>query len=98
MLLDHEFLVQTANLTHSSFFKNREYFFVGTHTGVRKSLQTIFEKDWRGEQILLEDIHPNVLVCDINCRVVIEELLSSAEKSIIIETQYISDSMIKNIL
>lgn len=97
-LLDDNFWIQTANLTHSSWFKNREHFFVSSHSGVYQSLRTIFQKDWAGEGILLEDIHPNLVVCNINCRPVIEELLSSAEYSITIQTQYISDDAILQIL
>ncbi|NOZ44342.1 MAG: hypothetical protein GXP45_04330 [bacterium] len=97
-LLDREFWIQTANLTHSSFFKNREYYFVSQDTGVYQSLQTIFDKDRKGEKIQLEDIHPNLLVCNINCRPVLEDLLSSAQESLIIQTQYISDPHIANIV
>ncbi len=97
-LLDNAFWIQTANLNHSSFFKNREYFFVSNNTGVYHSLKTIFEKDRIGAKIWLEDIHPNLLVCNINCRPVIQDLLSSATKSIIIETQYITDDAILQIL
>jgi phosphatidylserine/phosphatidylglycerophosphate/cardiolipin synthase-like enzyme len=46
----------------------------------------------------LDDIQPNLVVCNINCRPVIEELLSSAEHSITIQTQYISDDAILQIL
>lgn len=45
-LLDDLFWIQTANLTHSSLFNNREHFFVSYHTGVLQSLKNIFEKDW----------------------------------------------------
>ena len=45
-LIDSGFIIQTANLTHSSFAKNREHFFQSTDSGVRTSLHTIFEKDW----------------------------------------------------
>jgi len=97
-LLDDEFWIQTANLTHSSFFENREHFFVSSNSGVYVSLKTVFDKDWDGEEILLSDLHPNLLVCNINCRIGIEELLSSAKKSVMIQTQYISDPGIRNIL
>lgn len=90
-LIDSGFLIQTANLTHSSFFSNREYFFYGTHTGVYQSLTTIFEKDWKGETIRYSDIHPNLLVCPINCRAVLEHLIQSAKSSILIQNQYIED-------
>jgi hypothetical protein len=65
---------------------------------VWKSLHTIFEKDRNGEKITIKDIHPNLVVCNINCRGVIEQLLSSAEESIIIQTQYITDESIRNVL
>lgn len=37
-------------------------------------------------------------MCNINCRSVIEHLLSSAQKSIVIQTQYISDQGVLDIL
>ncbi|HBB04039.1 TPA: hypothetical protein DCZ39_04035 [Patescibacteria group bacterium] len=46
----------------------------------------------------MQDIHPNLVVCNINCRGVIEQLLSSAKDSIIIQTQYITDDALRNIL
>lgn len=97
-LLDDEFWIQTANMTHSSWFNNREHFFVSSHSGVYSSLKTIFEKDRAGDPIKINDIHPNLVVCNINCRSVIEELLSSAQKSIVIQTQYISDPVILDLL
>lgn len=97
-LMDSGFWIQTANLTHSSFYKNREHFFHSKNKAVWKSLSTIFEKDRKGEKIKLEDIHPNLLVCNINCRDGIETLLSGAKKSIIIQTQYIVDDRILDIL
>lgn len=97
-LVDSGFWIQTANLTHSSFNKNREHFFYSTNTWVWYSLNTIFNKDWNGEEILFEDIHPNLLVCNINCREIIESLIESADKSILIQTQYIVDDKILQIL
>ncbi|MBU0626101.1 hypothetical protein KKG31_03715 [Patescibacteria group bacterium] len=46
----------------------------------------------------MDDIHPNLVVCNINCRIVIEKLLSDAQESIIIQTQYITDPTIMDIL
>lgn len=97
-LIDSGFIIQTANLTHSSFAKNREHFFQSFDTGVQASLQTIFEKDRNGEKINIKDIHPNLVVCNINCRGVIEHLLSGAQESIIIQTQYITDNALRDIL
>lgn len=47
---------------------------------------------------MLADIHPNLVICNINCRGVIEHILSDAKESIIIETQYINDAAIIDIL
>jgi predicted nucleotide-binding protein len=44
------------------------------------------------------NLHPNLVVCPFNCRDVIKTLLESAEKSIVIQTQYITDNEILNIL
>lgn len=97
-LIDSWFWIQTANLTHSSFTANREHFFYSQSTWVWNSLNTIFDKDWIGVPIEIDDIHPNLVVCNINCRAVIENLLSNAEKSIYIQTQYILDESILEIL
>jgi len=97
-LIDSGFIIQTANLTNSSFASNREYFFQSADSWVRKSLHTIFEKDRIGTKLTMKDIHPNLVVCNINCRGVIEQLLNSAKQSIIIQTQYITDDKLRIIL
>jgi len=97
-LIDSGYIIQTANLTKSSFASNREHFFQSYDTWVRASLHTIFEKDRAGEKITMKDIHPNLVVCNINCRGVIEQLLRSAKESIIIQTQYITDDALRTIL
>ena len=97
-LIDSWFWIQTANLTHSSFFNNREHFFYSENTGVWESLNTIFDKDWIWEKIEIEDIHPNLVICNINCRTIIESLLENANESILIQTQYIVDDRIIKIL
>ncbi len=97
-LIDSGWIIQTANLTQSSFASNREHFFQSFDTWIRASLHTIFTKDRNGERILMKDIHPNLVICNINCRGVIEQLLKSAKTSIIIQTQYITDDVLRTIL
>lgn len=97
-LIDSGFLIQTANLTHSTFASNREYFFSSQHTGVYQSLATIFQKDWEGKPITFSDIHPNLLVCPINCRAILEHLIESAKHSILIQNQYIEDPRLLELL
>lgn len=98
VLLDNGFWIQSANLTQSSFFSNREHFFYSENKEILENLKYIFQKDFVGEQIYEKEIHPNLLICNINCRDWIEELLESAKKSIKIQTQYIVDPAIQNIL
>lgn len=96
-LTDTYYAIQTANLTQSAF-KNREYFLVGNDLGIWENLHDIFLKDWKWEKIHSEDIHPNLLVCPINCRDVLESMVASAEQSIWIQTQYIVDERILDLL
>lgn len=97
-LLDNAFFIKTSNLTHSSLFSNREYMLYSENQEILKSLKTIFSKDRAGERIERGDIHPNLVVCNINCRAVIEKLLTSAKESIMIQTQYINDPALIDIL
>ncbi len=92
------FRIQTANLTKSSFEKNREHFFFSENEEVRSSLVQLFERDWKGEPLSSDQFHPNLVVCPINCRTVVEHLLSGAEQSIIIQTQYIFDEALLHLL
>lgn len=97
-IIDDAYIVQTANLTASSFTKNREHFLYGTSTDILSGLVQVFLDDWYDKVYYATDLQPNIVVCPINCREVVEWLLSSAEKSIIIQTQYITDPAIMNIL
>lgn len=49
-------------------------------------------------QTLIENFSPNLLVCPLNCRQIIESLLINAKKSIHISAQYITDENILKIL
>ena len=55
-LMDKSFWIQSSNLTHSTFAKN---------------LTQLFEKDRAGKKLSRSDLHPNLVVCNINCREVI---------------------------
>ena len=75
-LTDEAFMIQTANLTYSSFFSNREFFFISYDPIIHANLQALFVKDWSGEKLSPSDIHPNLLICPIDCRHKIETLIS----------------------
>ena len=97
-LNEDAFRVQTANLTKSSYESNREHFFYSNDTDFHDSLEKLFDADWVWDGLSTLNLHPNLVVCPLNCRDVIETLLESAEKSIVIQTQYIMDDEILDIL
>ena len=92
------FRIQTANLTKSSFESNREHFFYSNDSDFHESLEKLLDADWVWDDLSTLDLHPNLVVCPLNCRDVIKTLLESAEKSIVIQTQYITDKEILDIL
>jgi len=97
-LNEDAFRVQTANLTKSSFESNREHFFYSNDSDFRDSLEKLVDADWVWDDLSTLNLHPNLVVCPLNCREVIKTLLESAEKSIVIQTQYIVDDEILDIL
>ncbi len=97
-IIDDAYIVQTANLTASSFTKNREHFLYGTDPIILSGLLDVFLNDWYNTAYYASDLHPNIVVCPINCRAVVEWLLSSAQQSIAIQTQYITDPILMDIL
>lgn len=50
MYNEKRYIVGTMNLTKAAFKSNREYFIVGDERRVLKSLERIFESDWKGER------------------------------------------------
>ncbi len=95
---DSRFMISTANLSYPSFRQNREYRFISSYSGVTQSLVTIFAKDRTWDAIMSGDIDDHLLVCPINCRKIIEEAISGAQSSIMIETQYIEDQALVSLL
>lgn len=91
-------IVQTANLTHSAFTKNIEHFFVTADEEIRKNLQELFALDREGISLHDDAIHPNILVCPINCRAKIEALIENAEQSVYLMHQYLKDDRLSNLL
>ncbi len=101
-------VIQTANLNRSSFYDNREHFFLGTDETIRKNLLDLFaldtktitdKKKYKAEYLTLtKSFSPNLLVCPLDCRQKLEFLLNSAHKSIWISAQYITDERIIDIL
>lgn len=92
------FIIQTANLTNGGFNSSREYYFISENKQILDSLKIIYDKDWIGQKISPSDIHPNLLICPIDCRVKIQDLLSNANHSVLLQNQYLQDKKITDIL
>ena len=97
-LVQSGFWIQSSNLTHSTFANNREHLFRSQDPQLLLSLKTLFQKDFSWDTLLATDLHPNLVVCNINCRAIITDLLSSAKKSITIQTQYLTDPQLFDII
>lgn len=97
-LTDTRFIIQTANMTYSSFRNSREIFFLSENKDILQSLQHLFQNDRAWRKTDKSELHPNLVVCPINCRQHIETLLESAESSIYMYQQYVQDKSIQNIL
>jgi phosphatidylserine/phosphatidylglycerophosphate/cardiolipin synthase-like enzyme len=98
MVNEDGFRIQTANLTKSSLESNREHFYYGTDPDIRENLVKLFDIDRQGSGLKASDLHPNLVVCPMNCRAIVEALLESAKESILIQTQYILDPQILQIV
>ncbi len=92
------FLIATANLTYTSIRKNREYRFTSDHEGVTQSLLELYENDLAWDKTKVDKIDPNLLICPLNCRAMISQLISSSKESIVISAQYIQDDSIIELL
>lgn len=91
-------MIQTANLTDWWFNTSREYYTVLTESWIVHNMQELFDADWRGKPLTASQIHPNILVCPINCRSTIQSLISHAKSSIWIQNQYIEDAALRSLL
>ena len=93
-----KFVIQTANITYSAFFKNREYFLLGEDSQIREGLNYIFSQDWQGLSLKEDKIPPQLLVCPLDCRDKLQNLINHAQKQIIIVGQYIDDPQLIKLL
>lgn len=105
---DKNRILQTANLNRSSFVDNREHFVLSDDPWIRDNLVRLFELDQQtillnradraGYRDLMQNLSPHLVICPLNCRDRIEELLHNAQESIFFSAQYITDDSIISIL
>ena len=94
----HRVIIQTANLTEWWFNKSREYYTQLTDSWVVANIQTLFDSDRTWKPLKASQIHPNILVCPINCRSKIQALIRSATGSIWIQNQYLEDPILLKLI
>lgn len=75
-----------------------EHFFITDNTLIRDNLVSLFDKDWNGITITPEDIHPNLLVCPIDCRAKIMDMIAQAQDSIYVYHQYLTDPALTQLI
>lgn len=90
-LSDGRYMLGTANLTYTSFRKNREYRVIGRDSDILLSLEELHHADRENKELPLDKIHPNLLVCPLTCRDRVMWLLKYAQKEVIIAAQYVQD-------
>lgn len=101
--------IQTANLNRSSFVDNREHFFLSNNPVIRDNLIALFKLDSKkianpdsvsasDYQQFVDESSANLLVCPLNCREKIENLIRTAHSRIRISAQYVIDKRIINLL
>ena len=101
--------IQTANLNRTSFVENREHFFLSNNPVIRDDLIALFKLDSKkiadpdsvsasDYQQFLDESSVNLLVCPLNCREHIENLIRNAHSRIRISAQYVIDKRIINLL
>jgi len=95
---DNYAIIQSANLTQSAFTTNTEHFFVTSYDAIRENLIELFKMDRAWVSYGDAEIHPNLLVCPINCRAKIVSIIESAENSVYIMHQYLKDDALTDLV
>ena len=95
-LIDGSFVIMTANMTHSAFVTNREFFIRGSDSNIFIVLQKIFSADFDHEAISLSN--QNLVISPIDSRKKLESLLSTAQKTILLYSETFDDKSILQIL
>ena len=99
---DREAIISTANITGSSFGANREYQVALDEPALVQEIATVFDADWRGQEIDLRDAKlvwsPSQVTSQGlvrgNARAKIIALIRSARQSLLLEQQSMADEEI----
>jgi phosphatidylserine/phosphatidylglycerophosphate/cardiolipin synthase-like enzyme len=81
--------IMTMNLTNSAFNSNRDFAVVDRNPADVAEVARIFQADWQAKPYTPKN--PNLVVSPDNSRAKLLKLIDSATKSLIIETEFLSD-------
>jgi cardiolipin synthase A/B len=95
-IIDDVFLLSSGNLSYSTFTKNRDFFILSREREKVSFAQKIFSADFVWEEKTFFD--PHILLSPVDARSKITKLVSSAEKSIDMYFQYLSDPELEEVL
>lgn len=89
MIIDSDWIIETANWTRSSFAVNREFFMTGRDPDVLNNLENIFQKDFQGKKGASN--MTALLAGPTNARERLIKFLTSSQKTIDIYVPEFSD-------
>ena len=96
LLVDDEIVISTWNMSHSTFFVNRDLFlFIKDHE-LLKDIEKIFLDDY--SWINISEYNENLVISPTYSRKKIETLIKWAEEEIRLYFPYLSDDWIENLL
>ncbi len=96
MIIDNEFVIGTANFTHSAFVTNREFLLSGTEKTTSETLEKIFLADEKYEPISIS--HSDLVIAPLDARNKLETLIKQAKKTIHIYAEVFGDPSIEQLL
>lgn len=96
-IIDSQFIISTANLSYTSFTKNREFFFLSSDAEILEFLIQLFLTDFEKKEAIFA-IPKEIVLSPINSRKQLENSIQNAKKEVIIYTQSLSDIKILNLL
>lgn len=84
--------ILSQNLTASSFEKNREYDVEDFNQDDVSGVKAIFLADWNRTSIIPTDVH--LVVSPVSARPAVEQLITTSQKELDIETEVIDDTKV----
>lgn len=95
-IIDDLYIIGTWNMSHSTFYKNKEFFVYGKDYDNLKILERVFDDDWIWKKSIV--CEENIITSPFCSRIMTQNILSLAEKSVYMYEQQIFDSSTEEII